>query len=370
MGSVGIDAVQPVTEWQETTSRPVLVNGRFRAHKITGVQRYANEIIGRLANRVEVIEPRTELKGPRAHAWEQFALPWRAKSRLLWSPCNTGPVWHGNQVVTIHDLFAIEYPEWFKADFVRAYRMIWPRLTRSARKIIAVSEYTKKCLMSGLGVSEEKIEVVYSGIGEQFISPGRQAVEAARNALGIPTANYILSLSSLEPRKNVRTILEAWKLALPHLPADCWLIMAGGSSGMVFANLDLPKIPERVFFTGYVAEQYLPALYAGAGAFVFPSLAEGFGFPALEAMACETPVITSNNTSLLEVAGDAALLVDPLNADEIARSLTQLARDPDLRGALRERGLKQAKKFHWDETVAKTWAVLEDQIENKPKRRA
>ncbi len=361
MSSVGFDTSPPVTRTVPAGSlQPVLVNGRFRAQKITGVQRYADEMITRLGKKVEVIEPRAMLKGPRGHVWEQLALPWRAKSRLLWSPCNTGPVWHGNQVVTIHDLFAIDYPQWFNAEFVRAYRVIWPRLARSARRIIAVSGYTRQRLIDCLGVCEDKVVLVHSGIGEQFASPGLAAIEEARGALGIPTRNYLLSVSSLEPRKNVRTILEAWERALPHLPADCWLVMAGATgSHKVFGSLNLPKIPDRVFFPGYVAEKYLPALYAGARTFVFPSLAEGFGFPALEAMACGTPVITSNNTSLIEVAGPAALLVDPLNADEIAHNITRLTLDSDLSRNLRDRGLTQAKKFPWNDTVAKTWAVLE-----------
>ena len=343
---------------------PVAVNGRFRVHKLTGMQRYANELISRLDDRVRVVEPRTRLKGPKGHAWEQFSLGWGLRGELLWSPCNTGPRWYSRQVVTIHDMFPLDYPEWFSRGFIQGFRLIVPPLIRQSRHIIAVSHYTKQRIVAATGIPGERVTVVHSGVGKQFRPQPPEAVSAGREAIGLRSGAYFLSVSSLEPRKNVKRILEAWEKALPHLPSDAHLVLAGGAgSGTVFSGLDLSRIPDRVLFPGYLEERFLPGLYAGALGFVFPSLAEGFGFPPLEAMACGTPVLCSNTSSLIEVAGSAAILVDPQNTSQIARGMLDIASDAQLRQAHHHRGLAQAEKFNWDTAAQRTWDVLEREQE-------
>ena len=147
---------------------------------------------------------------------------------------------------------------------------------------------------------------------------------------------------------------------MPELPSDLWLVLAGKKgSSTVFGSEDFGTIPDRVLFTGYVPDTALPGLYAGARAFLFPSLAEGFGFPPLEAMACGAPVLTSNSTSLIEVCGSAAYLVDPLDTDQIAQGIRDLATDGDLRVGLRHRGLTRVRAFEWDRSAEKTWDVME-----------
>ncbi|MDP9172009.1 MAG: glycosyltransferase family 4 protein [Acidobacteriota bacterium] len=336
------------------------VNGRFRVHKAAGLQRYAEELLARFSGRVDVVQPKRKLKGVSGHAWEQFRLPGLAGPGLLWSPCNTGPVIHRRQVITIHDLFPLDHPDWFTPSFTRAYKAILPALTRRARRIIAVSEYTRQRLIERLKVPPEKVSVIHSGVGSQFHPCGASTVEAMHAALSLPSRKYFLSVSSLEPRKNVGAILAAWEQSLPYLAPDCWLVLAGGSgSQTVFSSLNLTRIPSRVFFTGYVEDRILPALYSGSIGFVFPSLAEGFGLPLLEAMRCGTPAITSNNSSLVEVAGGAAIQVDPADISSIARAIVQMASDAGVREALRELGLKQAARFSWDVAADKTWSVLE-----------
>ncbi|MFZ0593687.1 MAG: glycosyltransferase family 1 protein [Bryobacteraceae bacterium] len=347
------------------TSMPsvVAVNGRFRVHKITGVQRYAEELSRRLARRVTFVEPKRKLKGARGHMWEQIALPARVGSGILWSPCNTGPCWFSRQVVTIHDLFALEHPEWFSKNFARCYRAIIPTLVRNVRRVIAVSEYTKSRIMRLTGVSGEKITVIHNGVGRQFQPQSESAVATARQTLGLPPGRYLLSVASVEPRKNVKRILEAWQKILPLIAPDWHLVLAGRlSTDNAFASLDSePRLP-RVIFPGYVEEQCLPGLYAGAGAFLFPSLAEGFGLPPLEAMACGTPVLTSRCSSLSEVTGKAALLVDPLNTDEIVRGIQTLVRDDRTREYLWRQGLEQASRFSWDSSADETWRTLEQEL--------
>lgn len=357
ISSLNDEVLEPVRRKLDPS---IAVNGRFRVHKATGMQRYANELLSRIGGELQVIEPKSKLKGPKGHAWEQVGLPWMARSSLLWSPCNTGPRWFRRQVVTIHDMFPLDYPEWFSRGFISGFRMIVPPLIRNARRVIAVSQYTKQRIVATTGVPEDKVAVVHSGVGNQFRPQRAEEIAEARRAIGLPSGSYLLSVSSLEPRKNVKRILEAWERVLPYMPADMWLVLAGGAgSSTVFAGLDLTRVPDRVLFPGYLEERHLPALYAGALAFVFPSLAEGFGFPPLEAMACGTPVLCSDNSSLTEVAGPAAVLVDPTNTDQIARNMRSLVTDSYLRQMLRERGFDQARKFSWDLSAQKTWSVLE-----------
>ncbi len=341
----------------------VAVNGRFRAHKITGVQRYAEELSRRLSGHIKMVEPKRKLKGAPGHVWEQVALPARVGSGILWSPCNTGPCWFHRQVVTIHDLFALEHPEWFSKNFARCYRMIVPTLIRKVRRVIAVSEYTKSRIMRWTGVPGNKITVIHNGVGREFRPQNETAIAAARRALGLPVGRYLLSVASLEPRKNVPRILEAWQKALPSIAPDWHLVLAGRlSTDSAFAPLDSKPLPPRVILPGYVEEQYLPGLYGGAASFLFPSLAEGFGLPPLEAMACGTPVLTSRCSSLGEVAGKAAVLVNPLHTDEIARGIHTLVFDNRMREYLRREGLQQASRFSWDSSADQTWRTLEREL--------
>ncbi len=337
----------------------ICVNGRFRAHRMTGLQRYAEELVSRLGARARVIEPASRLKGPRGHMWEQLALPARVGPELLWSPCNTGPRWFRRQVVTVHDMFPLEHPEWFSNEFCRAYRFIVPPLIRAAVRIIAVSEFTKRSILHLTGVSEDKVDVIHSAIGHQFKPAPPSAVTAARRAVGLPHGKYLLSVSSIEPRKNTARLLHAWGQALPDLPHDTYLVLAGGSgSSTVFAEGGIGQVPDRVLFPGYIDEELLPALYTGARALVLPSIAEGFGFPPLEAMACGTPVVTSSTSSLLELCGGSALLVEPTDTDAIARAIHRIATDDALCSRLRIAGLGRVKAFDWSHTADKTWASL------------
>lgn len=354
---------------QDVHHTPVSVNGRFRVHSVTGLQRYAEELISRMKHRLELIEPARKLTGAAGHAWEQVVLPARTRGTLLWSPCNTGPIAVRRQVVTIHDTFPLDHPEWFTKGFVRCYRAIVPPLIRNAQHLIAVSDYTKRRIAAAVPEAEGKTTVIHSGIGPQFNRKSIFSAGSSARLLGLPSRNYMLSVSSLEPRKNLKRILCAWERALPELPPDLWLVLAGKQgSSTVFGSEDLGSIPSRVVFTGYVPDSALPGLYAGAQAFLFPSLAEGFGFPPLEAMACGVPVLTSNCTSLIEVCGSATYLVDPLDTDQVAQAIRDLATDGALRVDLRHRGLTRVRAFQWDRAAEKTWDVMERALCMRPRR--
>jgi len=359
----------------------LIINARFTTQQLTGVQRYAFEICRRLpSSGIRLISPRSiELeyrqlkdftivdpigkfahKSGLSHLWEQFALPrWISKDGLLWSPCGSGPLAVKNQVVTIHDIATLEHPEWFNPWFAKWYSFLIPRLVRAVKKVIVVSEYTKIRLTEMTGISPEKIEVIYNGIDERFSPKSKEEINIAQKLLSLPSDKYILSLSSLEPRKNLHRLLEAWNIICHKLPKDIWLVLAGGKGkSTVFKNLSFDSLPPRVYFTGYVPDEHLPALYSGAIAFAYVSLYEGFGLPPLEAMACGAPVITSNITSIPEVVGDAAILVNPHDVKEIADSIYKLIDDVTFRERLKLTGLNRTKLFSWDKTARQTWKLL------------
>ncbi len=334
------------------------VNARFLAHRITGIQRYAREIASRLTGSPAMLAP-VSGKGFRGHLWEQTVLPRLAGGRLLWSPCGAGPLLYSRQVVTFHDLFPIEHPEWYSKPYAAWYSLMFHQLAANAVHLIAVSNYTKDRIVRVLGRDPGEITVVPNGssASARLTTP----IEASRTcaALALPSSRYVLSLSSLEARKNLPSILAAWRVAQHSLPDNVWLVLAGAQAdASVFGKQNLSEIPARVHFTGYVPEEHLAGLYSGASLFLFPSLAEGFGLPLLEAMNCGLRTITSNNSSLPEVGGDAAIYVDPHNVREIADAIlrhlprTNAASDPFAPA------LAQAARFSWHDAAQSTEEVL------------
>jgi glycosyltransferase involved in cell wall biosynthesis len=335
-----------------------VVNARYRAHRITGVQRYAHEIVNRLDSKAELLAPRKG-KGALGHLWEQISLPRLAAGRLLWSPCGAGPIAYSRQVVTIHDLFPIENPEWYSTAYARWYKLMFTQLAQKAVHLIAVSHYTKDRIVQVLGRDPSEITVVHNG--PSAVTQLTSALEASRvcAALALPTRRYVLSLSSLEGRKNLPTILAAWREAQRWLPDNVWLVLAGQQpDAAVFGKQKLAAIPARVHFTGYVAEEHLAGLYSGASLFLFPSLAEGFGLPLLEAMSCGVRSITSNNSSFPQVGGDAAWYVDPLDVSALSAAIRRYMPKENAATAPFIPALEQASRFSWSHAAQITQDVL------------
>lgn len=338
----------------------IYVNGRFRAHKMTGVQRVAHEITRRLSGNVEVFEPASKLRGWRGHLWEQTVLPRHSRNGVLWSPCASGPVSGLRHVVTFHDLFPIDSPHWYTAAYAGWHGFALRKLALTASHLIAVSEYTKKRLVHCFGVDAERVTVIHNGVDEKFLRASIDSAPAARAALRLPAAKYLLCVGSLEPRKNLKRLLAAWGDVVHELPADVWLVVAGSCDSNVYHDSGPHEWPTRVFQTGYVPDEYLPGLYAGSLGFVYPSLAEGFGLPPLEAMACGVPVIASSTTALPEVCSSAALYCDPTSASDIAQSMKQMVGSAGLRLRLSVLGRERAACFNWERTAQRTLDVLRD----------
>jgi glycosyltransferase involved in cell wall biosynthesis len=335
----------------------LVVNGRFRSQKMTGAQRVAEAITSRLRVPHDVVQPARKAEGMVGHAWEQFVLPVRAKGRLIWGPCSTGPCVSNHQLVTIHGAAVFDHPEWFSSSFARMSHTLWPILAKKAHKIITVSEYSKGRLIDVLGLPGASIEVIWNGVDEHFHPAKPEEIQAAKAQFGIADRPYFATLSTLEPRKNLGLVLKAWERVRAKLPKDTILLVIGGKGrSKVFNNngieMDIEKV-EGVKLSGYVPETVLPHLLSGAMAVMYPSLYEGFGLPVVEAMACGSPAITSTSTCLPEIAGDAAFYVDVDDADGLANVVEKLAYDEDLRKEYRERGIARAKLFSWDTSAAK-----------------
>jgi len=263
-------------------------------------------------------------------------------------------------VVTVHDLGYRHYPQAHRPLDRRYLEWTTRRHTRVARHIIADSLATKADLVKFYQADARRISVVYLGRDEK-LAPVTAAgqIEAVKNRYQI-NGDYLLYLGTLHPRKNLVRLIEAFAAARPQFPA-LKLVIAGQKGWLyaeIFARVQALGLAGQVVFPGFVANADKPALLSGALAYVFPSLYEGFGLPVLEAMACGAPVLTSTASSLPEVAGEAALLVDPTNPAQIAAGLAELAGNPALRQQLAARGFEQIKKFSWDAAAAQVLKIL------------
>jgi glycosyltransferase involved in cell wall biosynthesis len=233
-----------------------------------------------------------------------------------------------------------------------------PRFLRDADKIIAISECTKKDAIRLYGIEEAKIRVIHGGVNPFFRPVSPDTAEAVRHRYNLPN-HYILYVGTIEPRKNLVTLLEAYR-ALRNRDAEIKLVIAGRKGWRqeeFFRKLLKTGLEHDIVFTGFVPDQDLPAVYTMADVFAFPSLYEGFGLPVLEAMACGTPVVCSNTSRLPEVAGNAAVLVSPQDVRGWIEALNKILKSDELRTDLHQRGLRQAAGFTWESTARKTCDV-------------
>jgi glycosyltransferase involved in cell wall biosynthesis len=339
----------------------IICNTRNLQHHLTGVQRYTHEILKRIDAPIQQVAPQEPLRGMKGHLWEQLILPKKIGANLLWSPSNTGPIFLEKQVVTIHDLSPLDHPEWTSRKFSSWYRLLIPRLIRTARLILTDSEYTKDRIEYFCNGSDNKIVVTPLGASKDFSRKNKEEITHAIDVLKLPSPHYLITVGSLEPRKNLSTLLRSWEQISSQLPKDIWLVLVGAIGEKdIFAHQSYNRLPERVFLTGHVNDELLPALYSGALASVYVSLYEGFGLPALEAISCGTPLIHSNTTSIPEVVGDSGICVNPLDAAEIGEAMRLVADSAELRQKLSQNGLKQSMLFGWDKTAKLVAAALKE----------
>lgn len=357
-------------------ARRIYLNGRFLSQKITGVQRYALELVKELdlllaaatadnqPFRFTLLVPQQSGDCPAlsriavarvgrlgGHLWEQLELPWHARDGLLVNLCNTAPLFKRNQVATFHDAAVFSFPMAYSFFFRAWYKTVMRCAGRSARTVLTVSAFSRGELVERVGIPAAKISVVPNAIDHILKVEPDHRVLAQHD---LRAGEYVLAVSSMNPTKNFRATLAAFALLDdPSLE----LVIAGGRNTRIFAQEEV-ALPERVKLVGYVDDPQLKSLYQHAAFFVFPSLYEGFGLPPLEAMACGCPVLASDAASMPEVLGDAALYCDPRSVDDIATKMALMRHDPSRREAHRELGLHLASRCAWRESARKLGNAL------------
>lgn len=265
------------------------------------------------------------------------------------------PVHRARTIITVHDLSFLRFPQCAARGLVEYLSAVVPRSLRRADLVLADSAWTRQDLIEMLHVAAEKIVVVPAGVGPEYHPISDQATLAAvRERYNLPR-RFLLHVGTLEPRKNLIRLMEALRAIADRDPELC-LVLVGGKGWLyedIFASVARLGLAGRVIFPGYIAEADLPAVYNLAEALAYPSLYEGFGIPPLEAMACGVPVVSSNSSSLPEVVGDAALLVEPTDTAALADALLRALSDNELRQTLRRRGLERAAAFSWPAAAQK-----------------
>jgi glycosyltransferase involved in cell wall biosynthesis len=359
------------------------VDARPLSSALTGIGQYTFQLLKRLpalghrwtfysnapfkvelpeyANVRYVISPRSRIKGMGA-LWSQMRLPYLIRKDPLdvfWSPRHHLPLLGNAQlpmVLTIHDLVYRLFPKTLKRSNYFLESLLLPASVKRANKIITVSQTSANDLKKILHVPENKIQVIYLGLSTSNVD--HAVVNLATLGIHGP---YILFLGTLEPRKNVMRLIQAYARLPEALRAKHQLVLAGGAGWGGEGYTDLVRqfnLTERVVFTGYVTEEQRLALLHRATVFAFPSLYEGFGFPVIEAFAAGVPVLTSKDGATAEVAGDAACLINPYDVAEISHGLEMLLTNTTLREKYSQQGLQRVVDFNWDQAAEKTLDVL------------
>jgi len=369
----GIHSSEP-----ETMLETIVINGKFLASPVTGVQRYALEILNQMDRqlaepvnqnlRMVCLVPKMVKSYPNwqsiqcqqvgfgpANFWEQFELPLYASGRLIFSPANTGPVFYSKQVVTFHDANIFAFPEAYSFLFRLKYKFIFNILARIAKLVLTDSQFSQRELARYLRLPLDRFHVILLG-GNHLDEI--KADEKILEKNGLDPQTYLLCVASQSRHKNFQAVLMAAEI----LKTDVKFAV-DGASNRIFQNPgELPK-NSNLKMLGYVDSQELKALYKNALGFLFPSLYEGFGLPILEAMACGCPVLCSSAASMPEVGGQAVVYFNPRDLHNMVNEIRRFVSDFELRMDLRARGYAQVDGFHWEQAARLTLVKLANSLQ-------
>lgn len=357
------------------------LNGRFLVAQRTGVQRSAYRLFRTVIEQgdqfnfilftgdseifapewqrpnVQVVtSPLSQRTVMRNHIWEQFELPRLAKRfgvDLLHSPANLAPIaYSGKSIVNIHDLCFLVQPAWFSMSFRLIYRWLVPKIARNSSIVVTNSNYSKNDILKFLRLSVDRIRLTYWSVDPIFYE-FNQPLHMRDDR--------IIFVGSLEPRKNLIGLLRAFSIYKQRHPESQTRLTVVGCESPLFADVGINRqdVRKDVDFRGYISDRELAELFGRSRALIYPSFYEGFGFPPLEAMAAGTPVVTSRTSSLPEVVGDAALLVDPYSPEDIADNIAR-ALNPETAATLARGGFEQVKKFSWDKVGQHMLAIYSE----------
>lgn len=346
----------------------IYINVRFLTQRVTGVQRYAIEICKLLPkeilnHKIVFVGPKEAVSNPlfnefkgvtcgslSGQLWEQIDLPIFLKRKgnpLLINFVGIGPIRYKNKVLLIYDLAFKHHPEWFSHSFQIAYNWGMPKSLKNSKLIITDSNYVKKDICKTYNVSETDVHVVYGASSDIFHS-----VEQTKE-------NIILMVSSIDPRKNMRRVIEAFNnLNTPHK------LVIVGARGAAFSDLKIPEpsSKDKIVFAGYLEDEELVELYNKAELFLYPSLFEGFGIPPMEAQKCGTACLVSNTTSLPEVYGNSVEYCDPYNIEDIKSKILYLLDNNEKRIELVTKGFENVKKYDWDKSAKNFVSIIKNII--------
>ncbi len=304
---------------------------------------------------------------PKFQLWYQIGLPYRIKKDKL-------DLYHDTlfllpfavrkipSIITIYDLSGLIMPEYHNLRVSITSKLI-PSSIKRAKRIIAISEFTKNEIERLFPFAKGKIDVVLCGVNPDFHPIAKDKISEIRKKYKLPE-KFIMFLGTIEPRKNLIGLLKAYSKI--HKKISHKLVIVGGKGwkySNIFETIETLQIKSDVIFTGFIPTEDLPAIYNAADIFVYPSIYEGFGIPLLESMASGTPVITSNISSMPEVVGEAGLLADPYSIEDIAEKIVMLAQDCSLRNILSEKGIERAKMFSWKKSAKKVLDIYKETIE-------
>ena len=350
----------------------------------TGVEHYAAELIKNLARldskNEYVLYFRTKPQDwfyklpsnfkirviPFPKFWTQLRLSWEMFFHpvdILMILASALPIYHPkNSVFTAHDIAYEFFPDAF-TPFMLKYLIFSTRYAvKHARKIVAVSEATKNDIVRVYQTDPAKIQVVHLGVDERFYPLDYASVQAVLDKFGLSYKKYILFTGTMQPRKNISRLVDAYIKLRKQNRIEERLVIAGRKGWLwepIMKKIQEAGVGDSIKFLDYVDTQDLPSLYSGAVLLTLPALYEGFGLPPLEAMACGTPIVVSNISSLPEVAGDAGVLVNPNSVDSIAEGLLKVLTDKNLQAEMSQKGIERAKKFKWKNTAKETLELLE-----------
>lgn len=348
-----------------------VVNGRFLTQKATGVHRYAFEICNKLHEwgvDFHVAIPKNinpdykfsfktvQCGSLKTHFWEQISLPRYLKKNgnpLLVSFSGCGVLNYSNQIITIHDVSHEKHPEWFTKNYCRYYGIMFPRIIKKSHAILTVSEFSKKEILDVFDVSSDKIFIVHSNVPFHNIPSETSILNYNRPP---ETEKYILTVSTMDPRKNFLRLVEAFN-KIEDKSVKLYII---GMQFKAFNTPDLRKlIGDNIVLPGYISDDELQKMYQNALFSIYPSLYEGFGLPPLESMTYGCPAIAADIPALREISEDAVIYVDPLNIEDMANKMNMLLKDEYLQQSLRLKGLEQIKKYSWDKSARQVLDIID-----------
>ena len=366
--------------------KPIAINGRFLSQPLTGVQRYARELIVALdallssgdldspQQPVELLAPRgiqnvaalnairlRVVGHARGQLWEQLELPTFTRGKLLFTPGGGAPLLHRDHVFTIPDASVFSTPDAYTRLYGLWYRWHHRRAAgMDSLRILTVSEFSKRELSHRLRIDPARINVIPEG-HEHVLAVASDP--CALDKLGLRRTPYVLAVGSANPNKNFRSLIKAFQLLRAQLPRgrvdSLRLVISGRADTRIFSGDAFSGT--GILHTGYISDAELRALYENATCFVFPSLYEGFGLPLLEAMALGCATACSTSASLPEVGGDAVLYFDPHSPQEMADAIASILNDAHLRESLAARGRERSRQFRWSDAARLTWAALQSE---------